>query len=217
MVALLGNDCSPHRSQDESVSFLPRGASIVATLRSFVAFVATIVLTTHKRRWERVAVAGTPPWDWRNEKIASFIPSGSSVIDIGSGAQTLRRHLAPGCHYQPCDLIQSTPDVLVCNFNEGQFPSPDRNFTHVVCSGVLEYVRDHRRFLKEISALGETLLLSYNVRLPGITRFQRMANNWTNHFSRIELERAFTELNLNAECLYVAESGEIIYRIKSVD
>lgn len=187
---------------------------LVVEFRRAKAILATLLFATHKRRWKKVAFSGRPPWDMRNEKIAGFIPDGSSVIDLGCGAQTLRDHLGPSCSYQPCDLVKSTSDVIVCDFNAGAYPAVGKRFTHVVCSGVLEYIQDHHKFLKLSSSLGDNLVLSYNLRLPGDSKLQRMTNNWINHFSRVELESIFGEALLSAECLDTSETGEVIYWLK---
>jgi hypothetical protein len=200
------------------ISWLLRtiASTFAAKCRAFSAILTTLAVRTHRGRWAETAVAGRPPWDSRNEKIASFIPAGSSVIDLGCGAQTLKRHLSSECEYQPCDLVKSSADVILCDFNAGLYPKVGKRFTHVVCSGVLEYVRNHRRFLKERSSLGENLIVSYNLRLPEDSKLQRMSNNWVNHFSRSELEEIFRDAGLSAECLDVAEDGrEAIYKLKT--
>ena len=189
---------------------------LTTSLRRLAMILVTLTVRTHTRRWKKVAASGAPPWDQRNERIASMIPPGSSVIDLGCGAQTLKTYLPEGCFYQPCDLVQSTPDVIVCDFNEGQYPNVNRRFTHVVCSGVLEYIRDHRQFLEQVSQLGDTFLLSYNLRLPDQSRLTRMTNNWINHFSRTELESVFREAKLAARCVHTSENGESIYRLSTV-
>ena len=186
----------------------------LATLRRLKAIVLTLTLRTHKKRWEKVAYAGQPEWDLRNKKLVSFIPSGSSVIDIGCGAQTLKQHLPVGCSYQPCDLVKSSPDVILCDFNANHYPKVDRQFTHVVCSGVLEYIRDPDRFLNEISSLGGTVILSYNLRLPGDSKLQRMTNNWVNHFSQLDLDVIFRKAGLQSECLDRTQTGEVIFRLR---
>jgi hypothetical protein len=185
--------------------------------RSLLAIVEALIFRTQKSRWEQVAVGGRPPWDLRNEKIASFIPAKSSVLDLGCGAQTLKGYLPSECEYQPCDLIKSSPEVIVCDFNAGIYPRLKRKYTHVVCSGVLEYIRDHERFLKESASLGGTLILSYNTCLPGYSKLLRMTNHWINHFSQTGLEELFSRVGLNAEFLCTTESGEVIYRLMSRD
>ena len=190
-------------------------SKVFAIRHSLKAVMEAMIFRTQKNRWAQVAVGGQPSWDSRNEKIAGFIPAGSSVLDLGCGAQTLKGHLAPGCEYQPCDLIKSSPEVIVCDFNAGIYPKLDKKYTYVVCSGVLEYIRDHEQFLKQCRFLGDTLILSYNAFLPGDSKIQRMANHWINHFSQPALEEVFTNVGFNAECMSTSESGEVIYRLIS--
>src|SRR5271157_5003330 len=73
------------------------------------------LLRTDVRRWRKVATQ-IPHWDDRNRVIAGFVPPGAAVLDLGCGAQTLRTHLKPDCHYQPCDIVASSPDVILCDF-----------------------------------------------------------------------------------------------------
>jgi 2-polyprenyl-3-methyl-5-hydroxy-6-metoxy-1,4-benzoquinol methylase len=117
------------------------------------AFV-TLMVRTKVRQWRRVAFAGRPSWDERNKIIAGFIPAGSSVLDIGCGAQTLKQHLPPGCKYQPCDIIKSSPEVIFCDLNGGIYPETRERFDYVVCSGVFEYVRRPQEFLNKIPLMG---------------------------------------------------------------
>jgi len=42
-------------------------------------------------RWKNIAKESPKYWEKRNGIIASFIPQGSSVIDIGSGNQSLKK------------------------------------------------------------------------------------------------------------------------------
>ena len=48
----------------------------------------TLSVRTHKRRWQKVSQDPNPHWDDRNKVISSLIPDGSSVLDLGCGAQT---------------------------------------------------------------------------------------------------------------------------------
>jgi hypothetical protein len=199
-----------------SMNMAARAARTVhGKMQKLAAILVTATTRTHRSRWEKVARAGRPPWDVRNEKIANFIPAGSSVIDLGCGAQTLKSHLRAGCKYQPCDLVKSTPDVIVRDFNAGQYPKSHERFTHVVCSGVLEYIRDPRRFLEEACSLGDSLILSYNPFPCQGSKLLRMTNNWINHFTEADLERTFNELGLTAKVLHRAEHGELIFLLQA--
>ena len=180
----------------------------------------TLVVRTNVSRWKKVAYAGTPSasWDERNKIMAGFIPAGSSVVDIGCGAQPLKRHLAPGCKYQPCDVIKSTPDVIFCDLNRGIYPEVKERFDYVVCGGVFEYVRNPEEFLKKIPALGTTTLMSYCPLYPGDSKLKRLGNGWgwVNHFKREELESLFTEMGLKWSVLHIDKLQYLIYSLQPV-
>lgn len=177
-----------------------------------------LLVRTKKRQWRDVAYGGPPSWDDRNVIISSFIPDGSSVLDVGCGAQTLKRHLKSGCSYQPCDLVKSTEDVIVCDFNAGIYPDKSKSFDYVVCSGVLEYVHKPKEFLQRIPTLGRITILSYNPMAPGGSRLERLGNGWgwVNHFTRLELESIFSELELKANILHIEKLAYIIYSLEKV-
>jgi hypothetical protein len=146
---------------------------------------------TDYNRWEKNA-RETPPWDERNVILAKQIPSGSRVLDLGAGAQTLRK-LLPQCIYVPCDLVQSTPDCVVCDFNKGVYPPADQKYDIVVGSGVMEYLREPLVFLKKIGSYAPVTLLSYQ---PLTESFDKMARlNWgfVNHLTLAELETLLSQ------------------------
>lgn len=190
-----------------------RVRNLVNDSKSWKNIFPALTRRTHFSRWEQVAVAGPPVWDGRNKIIAGFIPDGSTVIDLGCGAQTLKNYLPDGCRYQPCDLVQSSPDVIVCDFNAGQFPRMQERFDCAVSSGVLEYIKDHERFLNEYCQIAGFVILSYNPVVSGSLKIQRMKSSWLNHFSRSELEIVFHKLGIASQCLHVANHGEVIYRL----
>jgi hypothetical protein len=176
---------------------------------------ATLVVRTKIRQWRKVAAAGTPLWDERNRLIAGFIPAGSSVLDVGCGAQTLKLHLKSGCQYQPCDVVKSSADVIFCDFNAGVYPDVKNCFDYVVCSGLLEYIRRPREFLPGISRLGRAVILSYNPLLPGDSKLARLGNDlgWVNHFKKEELEALFDELGLKWTLLHTDQLKYVIYSL----
>lgn len=81
-----------------------------------------------------------PSWIERNRVIGTWIPDGSSVVDIGAGSQNLRDFLPPGCRYQPVDVVPPDAHTLFADFNAYTVPVMERSADVVVCSGVLEYV-----------------------------------------------------------------------------
>lgn len=148
-------------------------------------------------RWRRVG-SEIPSWDERNARIGAMIPASSAVVDIGCGAQTLRRHLPAGCRYQPVDVIQHDPGVWVWDFNEGPFPRQDARFDVVVCSGVFEYARAPERFLREVAALAPRVILSFSSRDDVPSTLQRRAAGWTNDLSAGELEKLVASVGLRS-------------------
>ena len=176
----------------------------------------TLLVRTHVKRWQKVASAGRPPWDERNEIIAALIPENSRVLDIGCGAQTLRKHLRPGCKYQPCDIIKSSPDVIFCDLNSGIYPDIEGAFDYVVCSGVFEYIHKPNEFLGKIPPLGRTILMSYNPLPAGGSKFARLGNNWVNHLTKAELETMLDGRGLGWAVLHTDKLGYLIYSIRSM-
>ncbi len=165
-------------------------------------------------RWERTA-REPPSWDARNRLIASFIPDGASVLDVGAGHGTLRSYLAPGCTYQPMDCVPSTEQTILVDFNRGKVPVLTRAYDVVVCSGILEYIDDPAVFLRTVGGWGKRVLISYATldNQPDIAR--RRANGWFNDLRRIELERLFTTTNFQTR--QIAEwGGQAIYEITRV-
>jgi hypothetical protein len=155
----------------------------------------TFLLKTDRGRWERVS-REVPPWDDRNSAIGGFIPDGVSVLDVGCGAQTMRRHLKPGCKYQPCDVIQSSPDVIHCDFNSGVYPVLPTKYDYVICSGVFEYMRDPDRFLSEVRSYGRKIIFTFNPCNPKQLLVERLGNGWVNHMQENQVEQLFSAKNL---------------------
>lgn len=185
---------------------------------SCVAACRTMLFRNNMGLWTKVAHAGKPGWDGRNAIIAGFIPAGSSVLDIGCGPQTLRQHLPAGCRYQPCDMIKSTPDVILCDLNSGIYPEVSERFDYVVCSGVFEYVRDEARFLRQIPTYAPNVILSYNPLSPKChrrTKLERLAGSWVNHHTREELEKTFDAAGLSWRALHTSELDEVIYALQA--
>lgn len=192
---------------------LPQIRRLKQIIRSAKQIVLTKLIRTQKTRWAKVASAGRPPWDERNVVLGSLVAQNSRVLDVGSGAQTLRKHLHESCSYQPCDVIPSSPDVIVFDFNSGEKLSLPTRYDVIVCSGVLEYIHSPGPFLRNVSSLGSSTLLTYNPLLPSQTRLERLANNWVNHLTARQLGTLFEECQLQSTLLVERENGELIFRL----
>jgi Methyltransferase domain len=191
--------------------------NMVRLCRNVLAALTTLVVRTNVRRWQKAAREKEPSWDERNRIIATFIPEASSVVDLGAGAQTLKRYLKSGCEYQPCDIVKSSPDMIVCDFNSGIYPSLSRRYDYVVCSGVFEYIRRPSEFLSRIRQYGKRVILSYNPAGQGVATFERLANGWVNHLTSQQLEALFSTNGLDWKLICRQDNSETIYELKSTD
>jgi hypothetical protein len=113
-------------------------------------------------------------WPTRSVLVASFIPAGSSVIDLGAGAGGLEDRLPPGCAYTPAD--QPAFDM-----NKGKWPEGE--YDVAVMTGVLEYARFPAAVLRHLSELAPTAIVTY-------AHSPKRSAEWINDLSPEE----FTEL-----------------------
>ena len=91
-----------------------------------------------------------PTWTKRNKKIGSYIPNRSKVLDLGCGSKDLLEYINPK-EYIGVDYQQPIADLNI-NLNDTfECPRPNKGkWSHIVCSGVLEYLIDIDLFFKTI-------------------------------------------------------------------
>ena len=120
-------------------------------------------------------------WRKRSKKIASNIPKGSAVIDLGGGDEHLFHFLKEPIAYYPIDSFKRTERTIVADFNAGEYPEI---FTHhfgsgvyIVAAGIIEYISDAPIFLNRIKQYGDKLVISYLQRVgnAGMERKQTMS------------------------------------------
>lgn len=126
-----------------------------------------------------------PLWDVRLRRIARHIRPGERVLDLGAGAQSLRRMLPRDCRYTPADRTATLPDTLRFVMGDTGAIVPEGRWDVVVLAGVLEYAPDPAGVLRAIAPLAPRLLLSY---AHGGSLGFRRRQDWANHLSRAALE-----------------------------
>ena len=89
-------------------------------------------------RWENIENLDEE-WDARTIMMARLIPPNSSVLEFGAARLVLREYLPTNCSYQPSDIVDRGDNTIVCDLND-EFPDLSHHYTHVVFSGVLEYI-----------------------------------------------------------------------------
>lgn len=87
-----------------------------------------------------------PSWTGRNASISRHIPDHSSVLDMGCGGKDLLNYITPD-RYVGIDYTDTHADVIM-DFNQPF--QIDGGWDYLVCSGVLEYLKDVEMFLESI-------------------------------------------------------------------
>ena len=90
---------------------------------------------------------------------AQFVSSGSRVLDIGAGHQSLRSVLPRDHSYYPADLIAVNDATILIDLNQGHFPSGSYDIG--VLLGIAEFVHDPEKLLRNVRAAAPALVISY--------------------------------------------------------
>jgi hypothetical protein len=125
-------------------------------------------------------------WDERSRLMARGIRPGSRVVDVGAGAQALRSALPPHCTYVPIDIVQRTPDTVVCDLNREDPPTLFADY--IVASGLVEYVKDVPQLIRWIAGVAPNIVLSYEA-ADGETRYYRRRSGWVNSYTEKEIRQ----------------------------
>ena len=164
--------------------------------------------------WNNIAEKDSDYWKECNQCVASFISPGSSVIDLGCGAQSLKKYLRD-CEYIPCDIIKRTEDTLYCDFNADIYPEFNKLYDFLVCSEVLEYVLDMNIFLDYISKMAKNLILTYDAVKKRGSYKGRRKRGWVNDYTEYELEEMFYYKGLRMlDC--TVWKNQVIYMLKKI-
>jgi len=121
-------------------------------------------------------------WAERTRRVASFISTDQTVMDLGCGQMTLRDAIPKGCRYIPADLVKRSDDCRQIELNEGLWPQETADV--VVALGVLEYVYDIKGFFYGCARIAPRLIFSYHISYSRnyATRVERMKMGWLNDF-----------------------------------
>ena len=101
----------------------------------------------------------SPKWRERVDAMARFVPPNAVVIDLGCGERWLGRRSDLASYY-PVDFVSRSPDTLVCDFNQGEFPEVRGTVSFL--SGAFEYVADADAFVSKVAACAPRCIVSYN-------------------------------------------------------
>ena len=101
-----------------------------------------------------------PVWNKRAKMIAGRIPEDAAVLDLGCGNMLIEEHLHQSVRYIPCDVGERDERTIVCDFDKHEYPA-DQGETHVVCLGVLPYLRNQADLLRHICARNKPFFVTF--------------------------------------------------------
>lgn len=105
---------------------------------------------------------GSMEWRQRSQTIASRIPAGMKIIDLGGGYGNILKFIPDPASYISIDLKPWTDKTVVADFNKGEFPDlPEADF--IIAQGVIEYMNDPISFLQSIRKYGDHLSISHRI------------------------------------------------------
>lgn len=169
-------------------------------------------MQTDYERWKRTA-GEDPIWTERNKHIASLVPPGASVVDVGAGNMTIRSLIPESCHYQPVDCVQGSQETIIADFNKHIIPAFEDRFDVAVCSGVMEYMHDPEEFLRIVTGWAELVILSYAVTDANPDIQNRRDQGWFNDLGYMDLLRMFSEQHLFSRHAGMWQ-GQVIFEIR---
>ena len=110
------------------------------------------------------------PWSIRAKMIAELLPADvHSVMDLGCGEGLIRQYLPEGIQYYGVDYCKRADDTIVCDLNHE--PIPDIQVDAYLMIGLIKYIEDKKRFLKQLRkakyVLASYFIYEMNLRLDG--------------------------------------------------
>ncbi|WP_457676131.1 methyltransferase domain-containing protein [Thiolapillus sp.] len=165
---------------------------IKSVLRHPVLFLQQLFQVRHgTARWSEESSL-SPDWDSRTILIAGLVPEGARVLEFGAANLVLKEHLPDGCFYQPSDIVSRSEDTIVCDLNRC-LPDLGETYTHVVFSGVIEYIHDVSGLLEHIAGKTGNVIVSYTAIDSVADYVTRKRNGWVNHYSDEQFVHLFRE------------------------
>jgi SAM-dependent methyltransferase len=146
------------------------------------------------------------------DHLASLIPSGSHVLDVGCGDGTidcLIKERQPDVEIEGIDpLLRPQVHIPVRTFDGEHIPYPDRSFDVVMFVDVLHHTADPRILLREAARVGKALLIKDHFREGPLANETLRLMDWVgnarhgvalpyNYWPKSEWIAAFDELGLN--------------------
>ena len=144
------------------------------------------------QRWSKDQVF-YDDWNERSHILGSYVADGSRVIEFGAGKGVLENYFNKTITYQPVDIVQRTPNFLVCDLNKIPLSISLAAYNTAIFSGVLEYVYDIEVLFEQFSTQIPHMILSYSC--SDICKQNRLTNGWLSDYTLADLKTIFKKYN----------------------
>jgi|GEM_PF-1023641 len=139
-------------------------------------------------RWTAMSASAPDAWHARAAAAAEWLQGARCVADLGCGAMTLERYLAPGQRYIPVDLVARDDRTIVVDLEQDALPPIDADACALL--GVLVYLFDPRAVLEKVRCAFARAVVSYNV---DSEMDLRLGHGWVNHLDYEGVHRLFRD------------------------
>jgi len=162
-----------------------------------------------KKKWENFEFFSE---DWKERiKIMSLLiqKEEKTIIDLWCWKMWLKEYLEKDKKYIWCDYTDRWWN-LICDFNKKEFPDliVDTSFI----SWCLEYIIDYQRFIDQVCAHSNSVVISYCSTDFNKKISQRNINLWKNHLSNSDLIQSFSKNWFILDKFFINYNWNVIFR-----
>jgi hypothetical protein len=134
------------------------------------------------------------------------------VLDLGAGSTALRRILPAETPITMADNARRSPEFVVADIYACNLP-PAENATIVTAIGVLDYVEDVPRFLRQLRAYNLPILLTYYA-VDDNEDIDRGSYGWKSALTRSDLMNAFMDAGFIATPRWAFDGRQSAFRLR---
>jgi hypothetical protein len=177
------------------------------------ANLALVPVTDDARRPDAVSKI-----DPRAQLAAQFIPSGSRVLDLGSGGgETLQDLMPLGCSCQTVDRIAHGKGTVIADLAGSEFPTHAATQSDIVVMlGVLEKIDDLDNLFTHLRFCKQDVILSYHP-TNLLSGRDREALGFANALSYFDLAELFDRYGFRIECTTPIDDMQMLMRLTPAD
>ena len=161
-------------------------------------------------RWGRTC-ADWDEWSERAALAADWLSTARSVADLGCGAMTLERYLAPQQKYVPVDLVARDERTVVIDLERDGLAEIGAEACALL--GVLEYMFDVPALLAKLHRAFSHVVASYNVAASGRID-SRLEHGWVNHYEAVQLRALFSEAGFLVPRERAVDGSQVLFDLR---